>query len=214
MTDEIDDSEIIESIARVPGKAGRPPKSASAPRPAANRVRRPSRPQTLRADRAPQREEIREEERPAEGQRLQRLTRTNTEDRDKFYVSPKSIPHNTSYEWKREKTYGASDPFHQLSLRENHWRPVPASRHPELMPEGTAAGPITRDGMILMERPSYLTKEAQQEYYNKAREQVTGRETALRKDPEGGFEGGRSHQSARNNTRINKSYEPFTGGSD
>jgi hypothetical protein len=170
-----------------------------------NRLRRAGRPDTARIQRAPAREELREDDArtaaPAE-----RMTRRRRRTEDAFRIDRSMIPHGSSYEWKRKATYGAPDPDHQVNLRENGWRPVPSSRHPHLMPDGHN-GPVEKNGMVLMERPSYLTEEARQEDYEIAIEQVHGKEAQINDTPAGHFS--REHPSARRNTGIKKSYEPM-----
>lgn len=198
-----------------PGRAASPRAVRAAPEPTQedeheshpvdNIVRRVGRPDTARIQRAEPREEIRTEERStAPGQRMQR-SRRRTE--DVFRIDRKIIPQGMSYEWKRVAVKGRAESSHQVNLRENGWTPVPTSRHPELMPDGHT-GPIQKDEMLLMERPSYLTEEARQEDYELARDQVRIKEAAIRDTPAGTFS--RDHPSAQRNTGIRKSYEPMS----
>lgn len=91
---------------------------------------------------------------------LKRLTRTPP-GRGKFDIPPGMVPPGMSYEWKRLTNLGMEDKTHQLAMRRNHWTPVPAGRHPEMYGEGQ--GPVIIDGLMLMERPAYLTEEARLE---------------------------------------------------
>lgn len=77
--------------------------------------------------------------------------------KDKYYVDPKNIPDSWSYEWKTFTVVGKENPQHMRELQRNHWRPVPAKRHPELVPTGFAGDMIIVDGMLLMERPAAIT---------------------------------------------------------
>lgn len=191
-------------VERPRAKGGRPRKVAPAP---ANKLRRAGRSANQRPPRFPQREQVRTEQdrvnAPAE--RLYRKSRRTV---DAFFVDQKIIPKGMSYEWKAETVFGRPENAHQIDLRENHWKPVPSTRHPELCPDGYE-GPIRQGGQILMERPDYLTKEALKEGYVEAREQLTGQEQAVKSNPgDGEFE--REHVSVERRTQgIKKSYEPF-----
>lgn len=135
-----------------------------------------------------------------------RLVRRRRRTDDKFHVHPSKVPDGWSYEWKRQRVYGMEDVDHQVNLRENHWTPVPGGRHPEMMPIGWE-GPITKDGMVLMERPQYLTDEARQEDLDIAREQVRVKENQLGQTPSGTFT--RQHPSVERITRVKRSYGPI-----
>jgi hypothetical protein len=93
-----------------------------------------------------------------------------------------------------------------VNLRENHWTPVPADRHPEMMPVGHQ-GPVAKDGMILMERPAYLTEDARQEDLEIARDQVRVKEQQLGHTPSGTFT--RNHPSVQRISQIKRSYGPI-----
>lgn len=197
--------------ARAPAKRAAP---ARAPRPepemlsGANRLRRAGRPDTARIQRAPAREEIRIDESARDAAPADRLYRKRKRTDDAFKIDRSIIPQGASYEWKRKATKGLPDSTHQVNLRENGWTPVPASRHPELMPTGYQ-GAVEKDEMVLMERPSYLTNEARIEDYEIAKDQVRGKEREILggDTPDGTFT--RDHQSVRNATRLNKRLEPM-----
>jgi len=106
---------------------------------------------------------------------------------DKFAIPAEMIPEGSSYEWKRKTTYGASDPSYDVLMRTQGWLPVDVSRHPEFMPPGWS-GSIERDGLILMERPIELTREAQEEERLSARLAVATKETQLGLAGNGEFE--------------------------
>jgi len=168
-------------------------------------IRRAGRPGSARL-RAPVREPVREATRD-ESVQAKRLVRKRRID-DPFHFNPRIIPDGVSYEWKRMSVYGQQDPEHQVNLRENHWRPVPASRHPELMPDGyDKAGAIVRKGMVLMERPSYLTQEARQEDYEIARAEVSRKEQQLGATPAGTMT--RQHPSVERQMMLRKEHVPL-----
>ena len=110
---------------------------------------------------------------PTDAPRLHRRRRTA----DPFYIDPRLIPPGFSYEWKRESIFGQPDGEHQIGLRENHWRAVPAARHPELASAGDTV--IRRGGSLLMERPKYLTDEARLEDIHEAMKPVLQKEELL-----------------------------------
>jgi len=131
--------------------------------------------------------------------------RKNDSATDIFAIPAHLIPPGTSLEWKRESTFGAEDPHYMVSLHDQGWRPADVSMIPELMPEGYK-GAIRMKGMVLMERPIELTREAQAEDQRNARRAVQAKEQQLGATPAGTLS--REHPSARANTYVNKSVEP------
>jgi hypothetical protein len=107
---------------------------------------------------------------------------------NEFYIDPRIIPDGWSYEYKRFTVLGAQDPSYQVSLSMKGWEPVPASRHPELMPDNYHGDTIERKGMILMERPAEITQEAIAREHRKAVSQVRQKEAQLNGAPAGTFE--------------------------
>lgn len=154
---------------------------------------------TSRRQREEPREEIREEPRQASSHQGERLTRNRKRTDDQFFIDKRIIPHGVDYNWKRESCFGQPDPYHMNGLMENHWSPVPDNRHPGL---------ITKmRGMVLMERPKYLSDEAKQEDLREAIDQVQGVKSALGDAPGGTFP--RDHPSAKASTRISREYTPL-----
>lgn len=127
-------------------------------------------------------------------------------EQDKFAIPKEMIPAGSTYEWKRYTTYGQSDPSYDVSLRENGWLPVDTSKHPEFMPPGHK-GAIIRDGMILMERPTYLTDEARAEDNQAARDLIRAKETQLGQTPPGTLP--RDHPRAEAHRKVSRSYAPI-----
>jgi len=121
---------------------------------------------------------------------------------DEFYIDPRKIPEGWDYNWKRESIAGMTDQEHMIEMRGVGWEPVDARRHPEMMAIGYV-GPVRRKGMILMERPSEITRIAMDRELATAREVVASKERALGMTPSGTFE----RDSRR--TGVNKSYEPM-----
>lgn len=124
---------------------------------------------------------------------------------DEFYIPQHLIPDGWSYEWKRRTVLNQEDPAYQVSLARKGWEPVPASRHPEMMPSGASYNDIERKGMVLMERPKDITDEAIDIEKRNARRQMRQKEQQLNSAPDGQFD--RNHPQAR--ARISKGYEPM-----
>lgn len=116
--------------------------------------RAPERPAVRAVERGPEREA----ERPLE--RMVRKRKGN--EFDQFYIDPADVPPGMNWNWKRTEVMGKDmEDFHQQGLADNGWRPVDAAKHRSYSTKGTGA--ITRPGYVLMERPKYLTDEAEAE---------------------------------------------------
>ncbi len=124
---------------------------------------------------------------------------------DDFYFNVADVPDGWTYEWKRKVTAGAEDPAYQVSLARMGWEPVPADRHPNMMPSTGKYAIIERKGMVLMERPKELSDEARMIELRKARQQVNNKKSQLSSAPDGQF--GRDHSSVK--PKISTSYEPM-----
>jgi hypothetical protein len=107
---------------------------------------------------------------------------------DKFYIDPAIIPPGWSYEWRVHSVFGKVDTSYQIELAQKGWQPVPASRHPQLMPAGYGGGTIDREGQVLMERPLEITEEAKARERGKARKQMRDKEEQLAGAPPGTFD--------------------------
>ena len=124
---------------------------------------------------------------------------------DEFYIDPAVIPDGWSYEWKRHTLLGKQDPSYEIQLARGGWEPVPADRHPEMMPTGKKYSIIERKGMVLMERPMSLTNEARDIELRRARGQVRAKEEQLGSTPQGTLT--RDHAKVKPN--VKKSFEPM-----
>jgi hypothetical protein len=111
--------------------------------------------------------------------------RKQTVNEDMFYIPIDEIPHGLSYEWKRWTVSGQHDPFYIASMREQGWEPVSPKTHPNWVPPGYNEPHIIKGGMILMERPEELTKEAQRELRQLSKTQVVEAEQRLGMTPKG-----------------------------
>ena len=121
---------------------------------------------------------------------------------DDFYIEPHKIPDGWSYEWKRKTNVGMEDPAYQVQLARMGWEPVPASRHPAMMPDDNKYQIIERKGLVLMERPLEITEEARDIELRRARNQIRQKEEQLASAPEGTLT--RNHAQAK--PKISKSY--------
>ena len=106
-----------------------------------------------------------------------------------FEIDPAAIPEGMSYEWRRVTYAGKEDVRHQARAHRRHWTPVPKKRHPEIVgreaAEKDAEGAIIVDGLMLMERPSLITKEAANLREERAKERVRNQVKSLKMTPEG-----------------------------
>ena len=142
------------------------------------------------------REEPRDDQRAERGNLVRRRSRTE----DRLYIDRKRVPPGMSWEWKRESCFGQPDPDHMTALKENHWEEVDASRYPGLNTK--------KPGLVLMQRPQYLTDDARAEDKDWADARLEQRRVEALQTPPGTFT--RAHKSARENTFVRKSYEPMT----
>ena len=124
---------------------------------------------------------------------------------DDFYIDTREIPDGWTYEWKRRTIAGQEDPAYQVSLARMGWEPVPADRHPNMMPVRGQYTTIERKGMMLMERPMELSEEARSIELRRARQQIANKKTQLGSSPDGQF--GRDHASVK--PKVSNSYEPM-----
>ena len=129
------------------------------------------------------------------------------EGKDKFWVDPAIIPPGWDYNWKRNMVMGKPDPAYEVELMRRGWEPVPASRHPEMMPHGYRGNTIEREGQILMERPLEISEEVRKNDLRAARNQVRQKEAQLNASPDGQF--------ARDNkgaplVQVKRGYEPLS----
>lgn len=125
---------------------------------------------------------------------------------DHFWFDRGIIPSGWDYQWKRFSVYGEEDPSYAVNLQMAGWTPVPAARHPEMMPTGYKGQTIERKGQRLMEMPLSVVDRRRIMDRRAALEQVRVKETQLASAPPGTFERG-SHPGAP--VRIGKQYAPL-----
>jgi hypothetical protein len=126
---------------------------------------------------------------------------------DKFYIPADAIPEGWTYEWKRWRTYGKEDPTYEVEMSRRGWEPVPAGRHPEMVPSNWTGHHIELDGMILMERPEEITIEFRENERRKALAQVRAKEEQLAEAPPGAFE--RVDAKGQSTVKVKKSFAPM-----
>ena len=84
----------------------------------------------------------------------------------KLYVPKHKIPDGMTYSWVRESTLNEPDPDNMTDRMVRGWHPVPANRHPEMVPpplpgyEGVEVSVIRRGGLILCEKFSEEVQQA------------------------------------------------------
>lgn len=129
---------------------------------------------------------------------------------EKLHIPKHMWPDGVDLQWIVDTIHGQPMYQERMGYEINGWQPVTCDMFQGrfdgmFMPRGHK-GPISVEGMILMERPMELTNEARAEERNAAKQAVSVHE---RKIKSGQIEGATdladtSHQSARANTRINK----------
>lgn len=145
-------------------------------------------------NREPLRETVRDPIRPTGNEVVGRdgtiLSRKRGSNVDRFYIPDHLIPAGYTYEWKREFLYGQRDDAHITHLHDNGWRPVVHGAHKGYF--SSVSDPteiIRRDGMMLMERPAELTRQAREEDFQAAQMLVEAQKQQLTGAIPQGFKG-------------------------
>jgi hypothetical protein len=128
---------------------------------------------------------------------------TGSDGVDDFAIPKNAEPDGWTYGWKTKSVYGMENPAYQIQLAQEGWEPVPASRHPEMMPLNSTMATIERGGMILMECPTEIVNDRRSADIRRARNQVRVKEQQLSTAPAGQFE--RDHDRVA--PKIKKSFE-------
>lgn len=106
--------------------------------------------------------------RTAENRSSEMRKQPETHYQSKLYVPKEKIPTGMVYSWVRESTLNEPDPDNMTDRMVRGWQPVPANRHPEMVPpplpgyEGMEVTVIRRGGLILCEKPEEEVKWARQ----------------------------------------------------
>lgn len=119
----------------------------------------PSRPAHGAVHAAPRPELRSGEVRGRNGEILTRNNRSN-DVADQFDLPLHMQEKGWSYQWVRATCYGKPDPQNVHVHEENGWRAVPSNRWPGHFHPPEFKGAVTREGLILMERPAVLTQQA------------------------------------------------------
>jgi hypothetical protein len=126
---------------------------------------------------------------------------------DEFYIPLEIIPDGWDYEWKTYQVLGATNPAYEVSMARGGWEPVPASRHPEMMPSDWKEAVIIRKGMKLCERPMEVTEASKDLMKRRARQQVKSKEEQLNdRAVPAGFDNKNKGDSL---VKVKRSYEPM-----
>jgi hypothetical protein len=84
----------------------------------------------------------------------------------RLYVPQNRIPDGYEYAWVAESVLNEPTPDNMTDRMINGWEPVPAARHPEMVPpplpgyEGTEAQVIRRGGLMLCQKRKELVEQA------------------------------------------------------
>ena len=106
--------------------------------------------------------------RTAENRSSEMRKQPETHYQSKLYVPKEKIQTGMVYSWVRESTLNEPDPDNMTDRMVRGWQPVPAARHPEMVPpplpgyEGMEVTVIRRGGLILCEKPEEEVKWARQ----------------------------------------------------
>jgi hypothetical protein len=137
-------------------------------------------------ERTPQRNEQRSE--PKAPIRLKRPVEDNLQETVIPTINKALIPDGMDYNWKRETYFGKEDKQHMIRMGQYHWQPVPYDRHlGQIATDDPDKKIIRNGGLVLSERPMYLSLEAAEEEHKKANKQVSDRFKSLKIAPEGTF---------------------------
>jgi hypothetical protein len=107
------------------------------------------------------------------------LTRRRTAVSDPYEVQHLAPP-GWRYQWNTFVVLGQLQHNVVQAMAENGWRPVPIERHPGVFGPLGATGDIIRDESRLEERPVELDDEAKAEEVQRAKEQVSNQNQALK----------------------------------
>lgn len=159
----------------------------------------------MRAGFAPHEETSRERAARRTAEIMGHLDENLDEGVNELDIDPAIVPEGWTYEWKRQTVYGKSDPAYDTKLARTGWETVPSERHPSMMPKGYR-GEITRDGLVLMERPKAITDKVKQIMYRKAKGAVALKEQQLNEGPPGTFE--RVDERGRPMAKVRTTHSP------
>lgn len=148
------------------------------------------------AGRAPQRTEQRAE---------QRLTLTDNQT-SRLDLPMHRRQEGMDYQWVTQSIWGQPDTRQSVNAAVNHWTPVPMRAAPELVgPAAAAATPeaaIVIDGLMLCQRPMYLTEQRRAQEARAANQQVGDQFARLGMAPDSTLSDG-----GKRNVNVSRSYD-------
>lgn len=153
------------------------------------------------AERPALRPSVEDDSRARARKHMEEIRRSGAEEAegvDRFWAP--QAPEFFEYEWKMKSVMQKEDAPYQMRMRHAGWKPVPRSRHPEMMPTGEF-DVIERDGMILMERPKEYNDEVRNRERQKARDQVRNKQEQLSGTPHGTLD--------RTKAKLSTAFEPL-----
>jgi hypothetical protein len=79
------------------------------------------------------------------------------------YVNRESVPSDISLNWKLFTANALEYPYYLQQMRKQGWEPVNPQEHPDWvnLPPGYTATVVIVDGLMLMERPLWMTEQAE-----------------------------------------------------
>lgn len=104
---------------------------------------------------------------------------------DHFNLDERKVPSGMTYQGVRYSVYGQKDNQRMITAQQYHWVAVPRDRHPECATEDPEDKVILKGGLLLMERPSYLDKQAKEREKTKATGQLSNQMERLKLSPTG-----------------------------
>jgi hypothetical protein len=120
------------------------------------------------------------EGRGAQSRRAEGRPQRKSRYQGRTYVNPDVIPKGMTYSWLAESVLNEPQPDNITMKMVNGWKPVPASRHPEMVApplpgyEGSEATIIRRGGLLLVEKPTRDVRDEQRELAEENRQIMEG----------------------------------------
>ena len=130
------------------------------------------------------------------------------EGEDNLKVPAELIPDGMDYQWITVSVYGKPEPHRQMRFAQGGWKEVPAMRHDgRWMPKGHQ-GCIEVGGLVLHERPIWISEKARERERELAKGRVKAKENQLVRGGVG--VPGATHPSALGTNKMRGGeYEPI-----
>lgn len=123
-----------------------------------------------------------------------------------FNVDMRRKPNGMTYQGICYSVFGKVNRQRLIDAERYHWKAVPRDRHPECATEDPDDKVIIIKGTLLMERPAYLDKQAQNREKTKATDQLANQMERLKLSPTG-----IQDKRMPGVVRVNSSYQPAPG---